>query len=135
MYGEDLAALHQMRKSKRGGDADTPGVELNLRVCSCTGLLRASLPRSFINDNEGDGQIIRSQSLSLFLSLFLLVSPSHLIAISVSLSLCHNLFFSPSFLPPFSYPSLPSASLLSLFQHILSVLHFLADLRHMIRRL
>lgn len=131
MCGEDLAALHQMGKSKRGGDTDTPGVELNLRGCSYAGLLRASLVRSFINDNERDGQIIRSQSLSLSLP----VSPSHLIAISVSLSLCHNLFFSPSFLPPsFSYPSLPFPSQFSLLQHILSVLHFFSDLRHMIRR-
>lgn len=95
MCGEDLAALHQMRKSERGGDADTPGVELNLRVCSCAGLLRASLPRSFINDNEGDGQIIRSQSLSLSTSLSL--SPYRYLCVSLALSQSLFLFlFSPS---------------------------------------
>lgn len=97
MCGEDLAALHQMRKSERGGDADTPGVELNLRVCSCAGLLRASLPRSFINDNEGDGQIIRSQSLSLSLSFYLSLP------LTLSLSLRLSRFVTISFsLPLFS---------------------------------
>lgn len=96
MCSDDLAALHQAGKSEREGDTDTPGMELNLRVCSCTGLQELLYLDRLSMTNERDGEIIRSQSF--FRSLPLTLSPSLCLSRFVTIS------FSVPLFSPFSYP-------------------------------
>ncbi len=118
LSSDDLAALHQAGKSARGWDADTPGMELNLRVCSCTGLQELLYLDRLSMTMKG---MVKLSAHSLSLP----VSSSHIITISVSLSLCcHNIFFCRSFLS-FVFVSIASIriSILSLSAH--SVCHLL----------